>query len=150
VAISLDDLQKRINNLKLIHDLASDPEYFLLMRELTAIPASKETPEAITEQPPKPASQEEHINMDANGKGGLYSSVRIALNAIFTTHVPNFTISDIVRKMEGLGHVFGKTEPAVAVNPVMKKLLAEGVIEIESEGRGRIPTVYRRAAHKPL
>lgn len=138
MAITLADLDRKIKNMTLIRELASDPECLALMREL-ASPNSIEAEVLSTAMPsPKVAESAE----GGTSKGALRDAVVRSINSM---NGDRFTIYDLERRMKDGGYSFNASTPSIAINGVVRRLVAGGEhVKVETHGSGSSPTYYRR------
>lgn len=141
--LTIADLDRRIKNLTLIRELASDPECLALMRELAAEPASQAPKSAV--ESPTPISVYTGADDDkrrGTGKGALKSAV---IATIQSMNGGAFTVYDLEKKMSEGGYLFNAAAPAIAIAGVVRKLVQEGHgVEVQQHGAGSAPTYYRR------
>ena len=140
MAITLADLDRRIKNLTLIRELASDPECLALMRELASTTSIE--PQATPTTPSRPTNAAESFIRRGTSKGVLKDAV---IHFIGSMNGGRFTIYDLEHRMKEDGYVFNASTPSIAINGVVKRLLESGEqIEVETRGAGSSPTYYRR------
>jgi hypothetical protein len=126
------------NHLKKLEDfkrLASDPEIRPFLESLIT-----ENGIASSVNQRRPGRPKGSRNKESK-KGDLKTGVVKAISGISG----RFTAPSVVKMMAGEGFKFAAKTPNIAVNGVLRKLAAKGVLRVAVEGSGRSPNQYERA-----
>jgi hypothetical protein len=131
-------ITKQRDHLKKLEDFrrfASDPEMLPLLQSL--IMDGDVASSATHRAPGRPKGSQ---NKKGSKKGDLKNSVIKTIGGISG----KFTAPGVVKIMDGDGVKFAAQNPNIAVNGVLRKLVAKGTLRIAVEGSGRAPNQYER------
>lgn len=125
--INIATIDAKIRKLQELKRLASDPEMLQILESLVAPSANK--PQAP--QPnPRPGPR----------RGEQRNAVFRAMREISG----RFTATDIVGVLKTNGFVFAAKSPSIAVNSILRKLVAKGELVVAVQGSGRAGNQYEQ------
>ena len=133
MAFDIKKLDERIEKLKQLRAIASDPEMAYLLQEFVSGSGN-----GNRHLSPLDEIVVSNDSQASNEEKGLTETV----HAICQSTSGKFTVRDVREKMQQNGFIFVAKNPDVAIGTVLRRMESKGTLKIVVHGAGRRPNMF--------
>lgn len=133
-------INDQIHILQDLKRVASNPDGLRLMRQIVKAAESAQ-PDSRNDREPDSDEDDEQ-----NGQAPITALTPAVLETLKTFGKSQFTVHDVVERMQSTGFKFAAKNPRVAVSSILQKLVENGQLRIVRHGTGGRPHAYENVA----